>query len=62
MDISNYFTKFLIALLVGVVTGIERETKKVVSHETHNFGGIRTYSMISIVGFFFWNFIFRKFS
>lgn len=40
---------FLVALLIGALVGIEREKKKV-SEPGHAFGGIRTYTLIALVG------------
>jgi uncharacterized membrane protein (DUF4010 family) len=40
---------FLVALLIGALVGIEREKKKV-SEPAHAFGGIRTYTLLALVG------------
>ncbi len=40
---------FLVALLIGALVGIEREKKKV-SEPGHAFGGIRTYTLLALVG------------
>lgn len=46
LDIAG---NFLVALLIGALVGIEREKKKV-SEPGHAFGGIRTYTLIALVG------------
>jgi len=40
---------FLIALLIGALVGIEREKKKGLE-PSHSFGGIRTYTLLALVG------------
>jgi len=48
-SLPDFWYKILIALGIGLVIGIERETKR--KTDSHSFAGIRTFPLISLFGF-----------
>lgn len=49
INLQSIWYKILIALLIGLLIGIDREKRKLVGEKA--FAGIRTYPMISLLGF-----------
>jgi len=47
--LPEFWYKILVALLIGLLIGLERETKKKIG--SHSFAGIRTFPLIAVYGF-----------
>jgi uncharacterized membrane protein (DUF4010 family) len=50
MEMTQLFYRFGVALLIGLLIGLERQFRKSDESQQYQFGGVRTFSLLALVG------------